>query len=236
MEAAGTQSAQVRWSAAGVPVSAGYGDSFFAETDGIAESRYVFLAGNGLPERFAKGFTIAELGFGTGLNALAAALAWRASGADGRLAFTSFEAHPMDAEDMGRALARFPELDADRGQLVSAWARGEREVALDGLDLTVIEGDARETLPRWSGAADAWFLDGFAPACNPEMWEAALLAEVARHTRSGGSAATYSAAGSVRRTLATAGFEVTRRPGFGRKRHMTTARLLPSSCGQEQGP
>jgi tRNA U34 5-methylaminomethyl-2-thiouridine-forming methyltransferase MnmC len=97
-------------------------------------------------------------------------------------------------------------------------------VQLDRLDLTVIEGDARATLPAWSGSADAWFLDGFAPARNPELWEPALIAEVARHTRPGGTAATYSAAGEVRRALSAAGFAVERRAGHGRKRHMTVAR------------
>lgn len=87
--------------------------------------------------------------------------------------------------------------------------------------LHLIVGDARETLPRWQGQADAWFLDGFAPSKNPEMWDPALLAEVARHTAPGGTFATYTAAGFVRRALAAAGFAVTRCPGFGRKRHMT---------------
>lgn len=90
------------------------------------------------------------------------------------------------------------------------------------LDLVI--GDARETVPAWNGSADAWFLDGFAPARNPELWEPALITEVFRHTRPGGTAATYTAAGAVRRALAETGFEVWRGPGFGRKRHMTHAR------------
>jgi tRNA U34 5-methylaminomethyl-2-thiouridine-forming methyltransferase MnmC len=95
----------------------------------------------------------------------------------------------------------------------------------DGLTVTIVPGDAARTLPRWLGRADAWFLDGFAPAKNPDLWTPALLAEVARHTAPGGTAATYSAAGAVRRTLAEAGFAVDHRPGFGRKRHMTVARM-----------
>lgn len=79
------------------------------------------------------------------------------------------------------------------------------------------------SLPSWTGRADAWFLDGFSPAKNPELWEPALMAEVAAHTAEGGTAATYTAAGFVRRGLEAAGFEVTRIPGFGRKRHMTQA-------------
>ena len=89
----------------------------------------------------------------------------------------------------------------------------------------MILGDARETIARSGIRADAWFLDGFSPAKNPELWGAALLAQVARHTRPGGTAATYTAAGFVRCALSDAGFTVTRIPGFGRKRHMTTARM-----------
>lgn len=92
------------------------------------------------------------------------------------------------------------------------------------MTLEIVRGDARETLPGHDGLADAWFLDGFAPAKNPELWGDALMAEVAAHTAPGGTLASYTAAGHVRRALAAAGLEVTRAPGFGRKRHMTVAR------------
>ena len=124
---------------------------------------------------------------------------------------------------MARALGRWPELAPLAAALLPA-VRPDAEIALAGLRLTVVTGDARETLPRWGGTADAWFLDGFAPARNPEMWEPALLAAVHDRTVPGGTAATYSAAGAVRRALAAAGFETARAPGFGAKRHMTLAR------------
>jgi tRNA U34 5-methylaminomethyl-2-thiouridine-forming methyltransferase MnmC len=89
----------------------------------------------------------------------------------------------------------------------------------------ILIGDARETLPAWPGRADAWFLDGFSPAKNPELWSSNLMHEVARHTAPGGTFATYTAAGHVRRALSGAGFTVTRQPGFGRKRHMSTGTL-----------
>ena len=89
----------------------------------------------------------------------------------------------------------------------------------------MVSGDARDALPAWEGHADAWYLDGFSPAKNPEMWGPELMADVARHTARQGTAATYTAAGFVRRGLDAAGFEVTRVPGFGRKRHMTRAVL-----------
>lgn len=221
-----SQTASVDWHDGHLPVSRHFAEGYFATGDGLAETEHVFLTGNDLPARFRPGFTIAELGFGTGLNALAAARAWSQSGLSGCLGFTSFEAFPLAAEDMARALGHWPELAPWSDPLLAAWARGARHrIALPGLELTVIEGDARETLPAWSGRADAWFLDGFSPARNPELWEPALLAAVAAHSTPGTTAATYSAAGPVRRALAAAGFTVTRTAGHGQKRHMTRARL-----------
>jgi tRNA U34 5-methylaminomethyl-2-thiouridine-forming methyltransferase MnmC len=225
MDGGASQNADVGWDAGDVPVSAAFGEAFFSNIDGLGESRHVFLAGNDLPARFVPGFAIGELGFGTGLNALAAAEAWRASGTAGCLRFTSFEAHPLDPADMQRALARWPGLEAWATPLVAAWHAGAREIALPGIQLRVIEGDARATLPAWRERADAWFLDGFSPAKNPAMWEPALLAALARATVPGGTCATYSAAGSVRAGLAAAGFTIARVAGFGRKRHMTRGRL-----------
>ncbi len=228
MDGTGTQKADVIWRDGDVPVSVLFDDPYFSRADGMAETRHVFLAGNDLPERFRPGFHIAELGFGCGLNALAAANAWRTAGMSGALRFTSFEAWPVDAADMARALAGWPELAPLAGPLVAAWSEGSRRIALPGLDLDIIEGDARETLPGWTGRADAWFLDGFSPARNPELWEPGLLARVARHTRPGGTFATYSAASAIREALASAGFDVTRAVGFGAKKHMSRGVLRVS--------
>ncbi len=207
-----------------VPVATRFDDPYFSLENGLAETAHVFHAGNGLPERFRDGFHIAELGFGTGLNAFATWGAWRNTGRPGRLRFTSFERFPMEAEDMRRALSVFPDVADLAAPVLDALALGAREVSVEGFELAVIVGDARETLRDWTGSADAWFLDGFAPARNPELWEPELLCEVARHTTPGGTAATYSAAGAVRSALADAGFDIERVPGFGRKRHMTVAR------------
>jgi len=228
MDGARTQKADVTWRDGDVPVSRVFDDPYFSRADGLAEARHVYLAGNGLPDRFRPGLRIAELGFGSGLNALAAAAAWNAADMPGVLRFTSFEAWPMEPADMARALSRWPELAALAAPLVAAWEAGARRIALPGLDLEVIEGDAREILPDWTGIADAWFLDGFAPARNPELWEPDLLAHVARRTASGGTFATYSAAGAVRDALRAAGFDVTRAPGFGAKRHMSRGVLRGS--------
>jgi tRNA U34 5-methylaminomethyl-2-thiouridine-forming methyltransferase MnmC len=215
----------IDWLDGDVPVSRRFADPYFSAADGLAETRHVFLAGNGLPGRFRPGFHIAELGFGTGLNMLAALIAWRAVGGTGPLRFTSFEAFALPAPDIARALRAFPEAEAVAAPFLTAWAGGARHICIDGLEARVIEGDARAMLPAWTGSADAWFLDGFSPAKNPELWEPALLQAVAAHTAPGGTLATYTAAGGVRRALAEAGFAVERVAGHGRKRHMTRAVL-----------
>lgn len=208
-----------------IPVSRQFDDPYFSLAGGLDETRHVFLAGNRLPERFRDGFHIAELGFGTGLNLLATVQAHRGPG---RLRFTSFEAYPMPAPDMRRALQAFPELAEIAGVLLDQWASGATVLHFPNLTAQVIIGDARQTLPAWGQKADAWFLDGFSPAKNPELWTSDLLHHVARHAAPGGTFATYTAAGHVRRALAEAGFSVTRVPGFGRKRHMTVGELSPS--------
>lgn len=210
--------AALEWKDGLIPVATAFDDPYFSLDNGLAETRHVFLAGNRLPQRFCDGFQIAELGFGTGLNLLATLIAHKGPGV---VRYTSFEAFPMMASDMARALDHFPEAQAVAEPLLAAWAAGKRKFDLPGIRVELVMGDVRETLPAWSGMADAWYLDGFSPAKNPEMWSPDLMAEVARHTAPGGTFATYTAAGHVRRALAEAGFVVTRCPGFGRKRHMT---------------
>ncbi|PKP84347.1 MAG: FAD-dependent oxidoreductase [Alphaproteobacteria bacterium HGW-Alphaproteobacteria-2] len=189
--------AELDWRGA-VPVSRRFGDPYFSLEGGLAETRHVFLDGNGLPERFRDGFHIVELGFGSGLNLVAALRLWRSSGQAGRLRYTGFEAFPMTAEQMARALATFPELAVDAAPILAARRAGTWWIETPGLAAEIVPGDARVTLPAWKGRADAWFLDGFAPARNPELWGADILSEV---------------------------FAVVRAPGYGRKRHMTRGRL-----------
>jgi tRNA U34 5-methylaminomethyl-2-thiouridine-forming methyltransferase MnmC len=216
---------ELDWRDAVIPVSRRFDDPYFSLAGGLEETRHVFLAGNRLPERFRPGFHIAELGFGTGLNLLATLLAHQGSGP---LHFTSFEAFPLPPEAMARALTAFPETAPFRGAMLNQWATQtgpNRTLTFPHLTAMILIGDARETLPAWPGRADAWFLDGFSPAKNPELWSSNLMHEVARHTAPGGTFATYTAAGHVRRALSGAGFTVTRQPGFGRKRHMSTGTL-----------
>ena len=219
------QRANVEWRDGSVPVSIQFDDPYYSIDDGVAETQHVFLYGNNLPTRFCDGFHVAELGFGTGLNFLVTLAAWRAANVTGKLHFTSFEAFPMQLAEMRRALQAFPDLPID------VFSTDEDVSVLPPVlhgpdfELTVVFGDARNTLANWNCQANAWYLDGFSPAKNPELWEEALLAQVAAHTASGGTVATYTAAGFVRRGLATAGFTVSRVQGFGRKRHMTLGTL-----------
>lgn len=203
-----------------IPVSTRFNDPYFSLNGGLSETRHVFLAGNDLPARLTPDFHIAELGFGTGLNLLALAMI-----AATPIRFTSFEAFPLPATDIARALDHFPEARAIADPFLAAWQAGETSFTLGPVSARIIIGDARETLAAWDGKADAWFLDGFSPAKNPELWSPEIIAEVARHTAPGGTFATYTAAGHVRRSLAEAGFHVERRPGHGKKRHMTAGYL-----------
>lgn len=218
-ENTGSDQPQLEWREGGVPVAVRFDDPYFSLAGGLAETRHVFLTGNDLPARLRPGFHVAELGFGTGLNCLALAAI-----AQVPVVMTSFEAFPMDLTQLRQAHASFPDLADLAEALRAGW--GARAIQLGQVELRLVLGDVRETLPLWKGRADAWFLDGFSPAKNPEMWSDTLMAEVGRHTAPGGSFATYTAAGHVRRALQAAGFTVERLPGFGHKRHMSVGRLM----------
>ncbi|MDA5095441.1 tRNA (5-methylaminomethyl-2-thiouridine)(34)-methyltransferase MnmD [Aliiroseovarius sp. KMU-50] len=221
------QTAKLEWKESGVPVATRFDDPYFSLENGLDETRHVFLAGNDLPARFRPGFHVAELGFGTGLNMLATLMAWQAAGAPEGVRFTSFEAFPMSVADVSRALEAFPEARALADPFLDAWGAGRRLFDVHGLSVEVVEGDARKELGRWTGHADAWFLDGFSPAKNPELWGEDLMTEIGHHTAPNGTFATYTAAGFVRRALDAAGFDVERSPGYGRKRHMSRGILRP---------
>lgn len=218
------------------PYSQSFDDIYFHPKHGLAESRYVFIEGNKLQERFACAhhFTIAELGFGTGLNLLASWHLFRAIAPENAmLHYISFEAFPLTPEDMLQAVSCWPEMAELAQQLYPALrtlAAGIHRFHAPQLVLTLVIGNAQEWLPQLSFAADAWFLDGFAPAKNPDMWSAELLHHVARCTAHAGTLATFSAAGHVRQSLAEAGFYVQKIKGFGNKRHMTTATLHGEFC------
>lgn len=223
----------VDWGA-GAPRSPRFDDTYFSLEDGLAESRAVFLAGCGLPERWRgrRRFTVGELGFGTGLNILALLDLWRRErpSPDARLSIFSVEGFPIRREDAERALAAWPELADLATPLLKHWPdgrRGWRRVTWPALNATLdlaVE-EVGTALQGWTGLADAWFLDGFAPARNPDMWRPEVLGLVRARSAPGAVAASFTVAGAVRRTLEAEGFAVERAPGFGRKKQRLEARL-----------
>lgn len=223
------------WSDPGAPRSARFGDVYYSLEDGLAESRAVFLAGCGLPQAWGgrSAFTVAELGFGTGLNIAALLHLWRESGANGRLHVFSVEGFPVSRREAARALSAWPEIAEAAQALLDRWppaTPGFHRIDLPGwgvtLDLAV--GDAAWALDQWTGRADAWFLDGFSPALNPGMWSDAVMDGVAARSAPGARVATFTVAGVVRRALAARGFQVEKRPGHGRKRERLEA-VLPGA-------
>jgi tRNA 5-methylaminomethyl-2-thiouridine biosynthesis bifunctional protein len=226
-------SADLVWDEDGAPRAAAFDDVYFSRDGGLEETRAVFLAGCGLPEGWAgrARFAIGELGFGSGLNALATWAAWRATRAPGAvLHYVSVEGFAMSREQAARALSPFGEIADDATRLLAAWpvrATGPQRLWFpnDGFALTVLIGEAEAQLAGLTGAFDAWFLDGFSPARNPALWSPALMARLAALSKPGARAATYSVAAPVREALRGAGFEVAKREGFGAKRQRLEARL-----------
>ncbi len=231
--------ARLDWTAGEVPVAAEFGDVYYSRDDGAAESRHVFLRGNRLPERWlnrpAGVFRIGETGFGTGLNFLLTWQAWRSLPSPRpRLHYLAVELHPLEREDLVRALAPWPELAELLQQLLPVYPPavvGQHRLLLeDGaiiLDLWWEEATAAfsELAASAAGTVDAWYLDGFAPARNESMWTGQLFQALARLSRPRATLATFTVAGRVRRALQAAGFEVQRVPGFGRKRECLHAKL-----------
>jgi len=221
------------WTSDDAPRSRASDDVYFSQHGGLDETRTVFLGGCGLPEGWAmrSRFAIGELGFGTGLNALATWDTWRRTRAAGAvLHYVSIEGFPLERDEAARAHTAFPEVSALSQELLDRWpvrARGAQRLWFpeDGFALTVIHADAQVALDGLVGAFDAWFLDGFAPARNESMWSAALMHRIAALSAPGARLATYSVAGAVRRALTEAGFHVQKAQGFTGKRERLEARL-----------
>ena len=214
-----------------VPVSAQFDDIYFSSDDGLAETQQVFLSACGLPQRWQdrEQFCIGELGFGTGLNFLAAWSLWKhhRPSQTARLHYVSIEAYPWDAAQLETAHKNFPGLSNLSAHLREKWpgrVRGLHRIELpDGVSLTLCHDAAHLALGVLDVCADAWFLDGFTPSKNPDMWSDNLMQAVYNSSAAGCTIGTFTVAGSVRRALSGAGFTVTKTTGFGRKRHRLEA-------------
>src|SRR5258708_2535048 len=224
--------AKLERDAGGTPYSSAFADVYHSTQGGLEQARHVFLAGNGLPERWRDRdcFTILETGFGLGLSFLAAWDAWRQDARrPRRLHFISVEARPFERGDLSAALAPFAGLEALARALGNVWPpplAGFHRLHFDGgnVILTLLFGEAHRMLPQVVGHADAFFLDGFSPAKNPDMWSPEVVRELARLAAPGATLATWTVAGGVRSALADAGFAIEKRPGFGSKREMLIGR------------
>lgn len=225
--------AELDWTGQGLPLSRRYGDVYFSDQGGLEESRHVFLAGNHLHRRLATAqrFTIGETGFGSGLNFLALWQLWeRIAPVGARLCFFSAEKHPLHPDDMARIHALFPEIAGYGAALREALplpVPGYHRMYLAGgkVQLTLMYGDALDMMRQQDAQADAWFLDGFAPRLNPDLWSAELAAQLRRLSAPGCTVATFSTSTSTMEALAGAGFTLEKSPGFGRKKHMLSGFL-----------
>ncbi|AOY44795.1 MULTISPECIES: tRNA (5-methylaminomethyl-2-thiouridine)(34)-methyltransferase MnmD [unclassified Psychrobacter] len=236
-----------------VPVSGEFGDVYFSHADGLAETRHVFLAHNQLPDRLVRlapkqCFTIAELGFGTGLNFLATWQLWRQLRdtypqlADARLHFITTEKFPIPLADLTHILALWGERAPELGPLIEPLLAAyppliagchRLDFSYDNLTVDIWLGDAAQSLSKLAiersqqsapqPHIDAWFLDGFAPSCNSTLWADSIFTQMQRLSRPHTTAATYSCAGIVKRGLKEHGFAIKKVKGFGRKREMLTA-------------
>lgn len=217
----------------GVLYSSAFADAYHSRDDALGQARHVFLAGNGLPGRWQRRerFTIVETGFGAGLNFLATWAAWREDPLRcARLHFVSCERQPFRREDLASIHARWPQFAAQAAELQAQWpvlAPGLHRLNLDEgrVTLTLFLGEAADGLSQLVARADAFFLDGFAPARNPDMWSARIFHLLARLGAPDATLATWSVAGSVREGLRYAGFELEKAPGFGGKWQMLRGRL-----------
>jgi len=217
-------------------------DGYYAQGSGLAESEYVFLQHNNLPQAWQdkSQFTVLETGFGTGLNFLLTWQLWLQTAEKGaRLNFISVEKYPLTKADLQQTLVAWPPLAKLTQRLLEAYpvlVDGYHRLEFEGVTLTLLLGDVREVLPSLVASADACYLDGFNPAKNPSMWQQESLALVAEKLKIGATFATFTAAGHVRRALQAVGFEVKKDKGFGKKREMLYGTLSVQPTSKKNAP
>lgn len=218
-----------------VPRSEQFDDVYFSVADGLAETRHVFLDGNGLPEAWAgrDQFTICETGFGTGLNFLAVYKLWRAAGGcAARLDYISFEKFPVSGAYIAEVLGHWrddigEELDLLVARYLDKIGSGTIRFVMPGnVFVTLVFDDVNVALPKLNAQVNCWFLDGFKPSSNPEMWSETVFQNMGRLSRDGTTFATFTSAGFVRRGLVAARFDVQKVPGYGHKREMSIGKYV----------
>jgi tRNA 5-methylaminomethyl-2-thiouridine biosynthesis bifunctional protein len=212
------------------PYSLDFDDVYYSSEDGLAETEYVFIKHNQLTERFSNlqdtEFTIIETGFGTGLNFFCAIQNFiKHAPASASCRFISIERYPLRVEDLIKANQSWPMLGELATQLHAPYTKlkdglNTFHLCQNRIQLDLWIGDVSECLQQIQTTADAWFLDGFSPAKNSDMWSEALFAEIAKLSKSNTTFATFTSAGQVRRQLEAVGFVASKVAGFGKKREM----------------
>lgn len=233
------------WRTGKTPVSRQFDDIYFSSDGGLDETVDVFLKGCDLPADWHGHdvYTICELGFGTGLNFLATWDLWNKNPGKGRLHFISIEAYPFDRQSLKKALGAWPALAPEAEKLLAQWpgrVKGVHRLHFGNVSLSLLHMDVGAALRALDGQVNSWFLDGFSPAKNPDMWSADVFSEIAKKSTYRAKLATFTVAGAVRRGLTDAGFWVEKRPGFGRKRERLIAQYkgtsVPSKPRQSLSP
>lgn len=255
-----TETATLEWRRGGLPFSPEFDDFYFSPGNGLEESRYIFLQQNRLEQRWqalaeSDTFVIGETGFGSGLNFLASWQLWLQTAPIGaRLHFVSVEKHPLHCDDLRRALALWPEISSLAEQLLSSYPKclhsGFHRLHFDtpnagSVTLTLLIGDATDCLEQLqatdrlesskpSRLIDAWFLDGFTPAKNPEMWSEKLFSLLSRLSHCDTTLATFAAASRVKKSLTDNNFKIKTLPGFAKKREMVSAVFIPDKTPKKK--
>jgi len=230
------QFANITWQG-NTPYSLDFNDVYFNSENGLAETEHVFIAQNQLKQRFAaqkeKTFTIIEIGFGTGLNFYCAVSHWLTlAPADAALHYISIEKFPLASNDMQKIADFWPQFAPISTEFLPQYANlkpnlNTTSIAGSRIQISLWAGDVLDVLPQKAQKADAWFLDGFAPAKNAEMWSEEVFKHVARLSKPETTFATFTSASAVRRGLQNVGFDVQKHAGFGKKREMLSGIFKP---------
>ncbi|MDO3666445.1 FAD-dependent 5-carboxymethylaminomethyl-2-thiouridine(34) oxidoreductase MnmC [Acinetobacter higginsii] len=245
-QSAKLQTAELDWELVDgieVPISKQFGDVYFSKDNGLLETRHVFLNGNDLTERLSElkdfqYFCVGETGFGTGLNILTLWQLWQQVRPDNHshLHAISVEKFPLNKADLIRALNVWPELKPLAEQLIQQYPlpiAGCHRLSFpeERFSIDLWLGDAQDIFPSIpkTQAVNAWFLDGFAPSCNPDMWQENVLNHIVRLSEFGTTFASFSVAGVLKRGLKQHGVHISRPRGFGHKREMLKAIWSDSS-------
>ena len=235
--------AKIEWQQ-GQPVSQQFEDIYFSRQGGAAETEHVFLKHNDLPERWlnCERFVIAETGFGTGLNFLITLKHWLDTAPENaRLHYFSVEKYPLTRADLKQALSEWPDYKALADQLIEAYppaVNGFHPISFchQRVTLVLMLGDVETMLAQMNASVDAWYLDGFAPGKNPDMWSKQVFQQIADHSHEHTSFSTYTAVGDVRRGLGDVGFEISRVKGHGNKREMLAGKMAAQSPAKQTLP